>query len=423
MVTTAKDHNVFGRWLRVLIALTISLSLLSIPSWGTSPSVPPGFRVAHAAVAPNIPWIPAGPATDTLNYRIFTDESAEFTSFQVSPSIIDFTDWPLDQFTINSITGNPNFQVTSPIAGTEYFELEFHMGQNNWGCHFNFGNAACGTHIRQAFAHGLDKTKFIATALGSTAVAIDNPVPLSVDLNTPDPCAWDTLHPQTGVGCQVNGAGGTAYHLAPATAGSGCTNTPSQPWTPGCGTPDFCAAADHLIAAGLATGKNPTTCVLTGLATAAITANPMSIFARSDNTPRLNAGNSYIQFICGLFTGTFQTGCGISPSNTNIIYPDTPISGFPGYLTSTTMVALTWDAYTGGFGNVLTFDASLFNRYDSRFISGLPVHPPSDPCSILSVATLAASDYMYLCNPSFDSSVEQAEFAPCLTAPGDPSND
>src|SRR6266566_4550380 len=37
------------------------------------------------------------------------------------------------------------------------------------------------------------------------------------------------------------------------------------------GSPDFCAAADHFIAAGLATGKSNSTCVLTGLTNAAQT--------------------------------------------------------------------------------------------------------------------------------------------------------
>jgi hypothetical protein len=360
---------------------------------------------------------------DSLNYRIFTDESSEFTAFQATPPAIDFTDWPLDQGTINTIIGNPSYQVTSPIQDDGYFELEFHMGQNNWGCQFNFGDSACGVQIRQAFAHGLDKNIFISTEqLSGLAVPIDNPVPPSVDLNTPDPCAWDATHVQSGSNCVVNGPGGTAYHLAAATSGSGCSNTPTFAYTPGCGTPDFCAAADHLIAAGIATGKNSTTCVLTGINTAAVTANPMTIWVRSDNTPRLHAGNSYFQFICALFTGTFVTGCGLGGSTTNIITPLQQVGTFPGFTTSTTSVALTWDVYTAGFGNVLTFDTSLFQRYDSQFVSGISsIQSPSGPCSSKSSPSFAASNYMYLCNPTYDSNIEQAEYAPCLTAPGDPA--
>jgi hypothetical protein len=367
---------------------------------------------------------------NTLVYPIFTDESAEFTALQTNPSPIDFTDWPLPPSIIFCSSCQINLQVTSPISDAGYFELQFHMGQNFWGCQFNYGNAACGTHIRQAFAHGLDKNIFVSTELGGSinAQPIDNPVPPSVDLNTPDPCAWDSLFPQTGTGCQVNGAGGTAYHLATATAGSGCTNTPQLPYTPGCGTPDFCAAADHLIVAGLATGKNPSTaavnpCVLTGIASA-VTSNPIAIFVRSDNTPRLRAGNSYAQFICGLFTGAFSTGCGLAPSTTNIIHSSlAPITAFPGFTTSTTTVALTWWVYTGGFGNVLTFDSSLFFKYDSQYVSGISMIKQSSGglCSNQAVPTYSASNYMYLCNPSYDANVQDAEYAPCLTAPGDPT--
>ncbi len=365
---------------------------------------------------------------DTLTHPVFTDEVSEFTAIQSSPSPIDFTDWPLSP-NVLCLIGDlcPSLQITSPISNAGYFELEFHLDNNFWGCNFNFGNAACGVHIRQAFAHGLDKNLFISVELQGNAVPIDNPVPPpSIDLNTPDPCAWDILHPQTGSACQVNGPGGTAYHLAAATTGSGCTNSPPFAYTPGCGTPDFCAAADHLIAAGLATGKNPTTCVLTGIISA-ITSNPVNIFARSDDTSRLHAGDSYAQFICAIFTGAFTTGCGMGVSSTNIINV-TPgsVGQFPGLnpcgigpSTCPSGVPLTWWVYTAGFGNVLTFDSSLYFGYDSQFVSGVPGIEP--PCSIKAVPSFSPSNYMWLCSPAYDASIEQAEFSPCLTALGDPA--
>ncbi len=377
-----------------------------------------------------MPWIPGGPSTDTLTYKVFTDQASEIAAIQSSPPAIDFTDWPLNPPSVSILMGDPQFQVTAPITDAGYFELQFHEAQNFWGCQFNFGNAACGVDIRQAFAHGLDKNIFISVELLGNAVPIDNPVPPpSIDLNTPDPCAWDTLHLQGGGGCQVNGSGGTAYHLATATTGSGCTNSPSFAYTPGCGTPDFCAAADHLIAAGLATGKNPATCVLTGI-TSAVTSNPIQIFAVSNDTPRLFAGNSYAQFICGLFTGAFTTGCGIGGSSTNIItVTPGPVTSFPGFATCLpgpttcqTGIPLNWWVYTAGFGNILTFDSSLYFIYDSRFVSGFPgIVSPSGPCSIEAVPSFSASNYMWLCSPAYDVSIEQAEFSPCLTAPGDPA--
>jgi len=230
------------------------------------------------------------------------------------------------------------------------------------------------------------------------------------------------LFPQTGTGCQVNGVGGTAYHLLAAAAGN-CASTPQFPYIPGCGTPDFCAAADHLIAAGLATGKNPTTCVLTGVA-AAVTANPTHIFVRSDNTPRLHAGDSYAQFICGLFTGTFSTGCGLGGSTTNVFVADNgPITSFPGFVTSNTSVSLTWWAYTAGFGNVLTFDSSLFFGYASQFVSGVStiLQKNGGQCANAAVPSFAPGNYQYICQAAYDTQISAAEFAPCLTAPGDPT--
>ena len=409
--------------IKVLVIFAITLSFASLPGV-LSPSIRlPTVNVAHAAPASNQPWVPAGPSIDFLNYRVFTDEGTEFTAFQATPPPIDAVDWPLDPATIAGISPLTGYQVTSPISDTGYFELQFMMGQNNMGCQFNFGNSACGVQIRQAFAHGVDKNIFITTELGGNGQPIDNPVPPSVDLNTPDPCAWDATHVQSGSGCIVNGAGATAYHLAAATSGN-CVSKPTFAYTPGCGTPDFCAAADHLIAAGLATGKDPTTCVLTGPNTAAITANPMQIFVRSDNTPRLHVGNSYVQFICALFTGSFATGCGFAPSTINIITANPgPITAFPGFTTSNTSVALTWDVYTAGFGNVLTFDSSLFQGYDSRFVSGITsIIAPSGPCASNGLGpSFAPGNYMYICNGAYDAQIEQAEFAPCLTAPGDPT--
>ena len=83
-----------GTSLRLLIALTMAFSLLAIPNLSTSPSLP-GFHTVHAAAAPNVPWVPAGPAMDTLTHPTFTDETAEFIALQSATPPIDFTDWPI----------------------------------------------------------------------------------------------------------------------------------------------------------------------------------------------------------------------------------------------------------------------------------------------------------------------------------------
>ncbi len=404
---------------KLLIVFAVALSLASLPGPLSLTGVTPTIHLAHANIATAQKWVPAGPSENTLTYPIFTDEGTEFTALQTSPSPIDFTDWPLDQATATSLSSNPGFLVTNPISDTGYFELQFNLANNYWGCVMNFGNAACGRDIRQAFAHGLDKIQFVSAELQGNAQAIDNPVPPSVDLNTPNPCAWDATHTQTGAGCQVNGAGGTAYHLQSSTvAGVACPGTPSIgsfTYTPQCGTPDFCAAADHLIAAGVATGKTAGTCVLTGVS-ANVAANPVQIFVRSDNTPRLHAGDSYGQFICALLTGAFATGC------TGVTVVPGPITSFPGFTTSPTAINNGWWVYTAGFGNVLTFDSSLYFGYNSRYVDGIPsIVSPTGPCSNAAIAGFAPNNYMYICDSTYDSFITQAEFAPCLTAPGDPT--
>ncbi|OLD12817.1 MAG: hypothetical protein AUI97_05955 [Crenarchaeota archaeon 13_1_40CM_3_52_17] len=421
-------RNISSAKLLIIFAIAFSLTTLAPSLAGTLPRV----NVARAdSLTSHVPWYPAGPVTDSLTYSIFADETAEFQG--LAAHTIDFTDWPLSPDLVAGFQADPTIWVSQTIPDTGYFELQFHMGNNFWGCQFNYGNPAtqtaplttnCGMNIRQAFAHGLDKNRFITTELQGLATPIDNPVPPpSIDLNTPDPCAWDPLFPQTGSACHVNALGGTAYHLATAAAGSGCTNTPGFQYTPGCGQPDFCAAADHLIAAGLATGKGAN-CALTGVQLATINAHPVQLFVRSDNTPRLHAGQSYAQFLCALFTGTFSTGCGSGGSTNNIVnYTPGPITSFPGFTTNIGSTALTWWVYTAGFGNVLTADSSLYFGYNSQFVSGYPAIETSSPgghCSTSALASFAPGNYMYVCNQSYDTLTTNAEFAACTSVTGDP---
>ncbi len=413
---------------KLLIVFAVAFSLAALPGPLTSLSgFVPTVPVARANVAPVEAWYPAGPSMDTLVYKIYVDENAEFTGLQTGE--IDLSDWPATPALISTLTPDANYYVTSPISDTGYFELQFHLGSSPWGCAMDFGNSACGRDIRQAYAHGLDKVKFtsLQAAIAGVSVPIDNPVPPAVDLVLPNPCHWDPLFDQdpgnTGLNnCTVGESGltgGVAYHLAPAAAGVG-PSTPTRPWTPGLGTPDFCAAADHLIAAGLATGKAAGTCVLTGIS-AAVAANPMNIFVRSDNNPRLQGGLSVAEFICALFTGTFTAAC---PVGSGVTVTQGPITAFPGFTTSPSTIEQDWNVYTAGFGNVLTFDSSLYFGYVSEFVSGIPSIKISGGghCSNDSIGSFAPSNYMYVCYSAYDTPMTQAEFAPCVAAPGDPTN-
>jgi ABC-type transport system substrate-binding protein len=390
--------------IRFVLIFGISLSLLTLPGPFAGQPV-----TVHANPAPIENWYPSGPAFNTLTTPFFTDENSEFVCLQTG--CIDLTDWPLSPALISQLIPNPGLFVTSPISAKEYFELEFHLGTNFWGCQMNFGNSGCGRDIRQGVAHLVDKTIFTSTQaeIAGLAITNDNPYPPSTGLPSPNPCAWDPLFPQTGPNCTVGSAGGTAYHLAAAT---GVT----YPWQPALGSLDFCAAATHFISAGVATGKNSATCVLTGISSAA-SANPVNLFPRSDSPPRLELGNGIGQGICALFTGSFTTGCtpylSVNPG---------PSTAFPGFSTSPTTVSQTWNMYTAGFINVLTFDNGFYFSYNSQFVSGIPsIKQPTGPCSSQSVPSFVATNYMYLCNSNYDSISRQMEFAPCLNAPGDPS--
>jgi hypothetical protein len=357
-------------------------------------------------------WYPAGPSVDTEQAYIFTDETAEYNNLQAGSPSIDLTDWPLTQAVLPTFNPNPNFLVTAPISAHAYFEIEFMLAGNFWGVNFNFGNDVNGIQIRQGMAHMIDKVKFATNDpnIGGLGAAIDNPVPPSNGgLLPPNPCGWDLSYPESGPACIVGAAGGTAYHIASATG-------VNYAWQPALGSPDFCAAAQHFINAGLASGKDPSTCVLTGISST-VSSHTVNFFVRQDDPARLDLGNSLAQEICALFGQGFITSC--TPYLSTIAGP---ITAFPGFTTSTTGINQNWGMYTAGFVNVYPFDSSLYFGYNSRFVSGIPsIQSPTGPCSPQSVPSFGAGNYMYMCNSNYDSITSQMEFAPCITAPGDPA--
>lgn len=343
---------------------------------------------------------------------IFVDETSEFANIQSPSPSIDFTDWKLTTDLVNSLTPNPNFLVSAPIPEHGYFEIQYMLANNFWGIPMNFGNSPAGTQIRQGIAHLIDKGKFANSepALGGIATALDNPLPASNGgLPAPNPCAWDTLpngNP-SGANCIVGAPGGTAYHLGPAAGVTG-----HYAWQQATGSADFCVAAQHFINAGIATGKDATTCVLTGV-TGLAASNPVAFFVRSDDPARLDLGNSLAEEICALFGAGFTINC------TYLATTDGPITAFQGFQTSPTQVALTWHMYTAGYGFVYPFDQSLYFTYNSRFVSGTAgIQPPNGTCSSQAVPTSSAANYMYLCNTAYDSMSGKMEFANCLGSPG-----
>lgn len=406
--------------IRLLIIFIVAFSLSSVTGPMSSnlrfPTIQPAransqaCQTTGAAGACSEFWYPAGPAMNTELSTIFTDETAEYNNLQSASPSIDLTDWPLTQSLVSSLTPNPNFLVSAPISSHSYFEIQFMLANNFWGVNFNYGNNPNGIQIRQGIAHLIDKVNFVTNDpnIGGAGSAIDNPVPPSNGgLLPPNPCAWDSSFPQSGSGCIVGASGGLAYHLASA-AGVNFA------WQPALGSPDFCAAAQHFINAGLATGVT-TSCVLTGIAST-VASHTVNFFVRSDDPARLDLGDGLAQEICALFGQGFITSC---PPYLQTVAG--PITAFPGFTTSNNSVNLSWGMYTAGFLNVYPFDSSLYFGYNSRFVSGLPsIKSPAGFCSSQSVPTFSSSDYMYLCNPGYDNVTSRMEFAPCVNALGDP---
>jgi len=287
---------------------------------------------------------------------IFTGENAEFLNMSGAAPGIDMMDWPLTPAQINTLgISSNNYYVTAPVAEHTYYEIEFDMSNNFWGCNFSFGSAAnspgvppsdCGTHIRQAIAHLIDKNSFTSTdsSVAGKSVPIDSPVPPSDGLAAPNACSWDTLYPGTSstncvVGLSPGVVGGTAFNCiasgASCPTGSGsaagfCGTEASPagcdfPWMRPFGSADFCAAAQHFIAAGLATGMD-STCVLTGLSSA-VMGHPVNFIVRSDSVQRFHLGTGMAETICAIFTGGYTLGC-ISGSSTSGCIESRPTS-FP----------------------------------------------------------------------------------------------
>ena len=343
---------------------------------------------------------------------IFTDVNAEYTNLQSASPAIDFPDSPLNPSLIQPFDQSPNFLVTAPVAQTGYYEMQYLLVNNFWGCSFDFGNAACGVQIRQGIAHMMDKASFTNTDpnIAGISTPIDNPVPTSSagGLSSPNPCGYDSSFPQLGSQCIVGAPGGTSYHLAAAAGANGF------PWLAAPGSTDLNAAAQHFVNAGVATGFNSATSVLTGISSTA-TSHPVNIFIRNDDTARLDLGKGLSSEICYLFTGSYVVPC------TYMTSVQGPNSAFPGFTTSTTSVNLSWHMYTAFYSSVPAFDDSLYFTYNSRFVSGItPIQPPNGLCSAQAVPSNSAPDYMYLCSPAYDNLSSQMETAPCLTASGDP---
>jgi hypothetical protein len=215
----------------------------------------------------------------------------------------------------------------------------------------------------------------------------------------------------------------------------------NYPWQPSLGSPDFCAAAQHFIQAGIATQKNGHTCVLGGLSPG-VGANPVQIFIRSDNEALIDLGYTVAQEICALFTGSFTSNCD------GLNYVAGSITSFPGFISSsTTQPNLAWWIYTSGGGSHGFLDLStdmmghfssitwkngpsisddglssqLGNLYSTYLSIFTTLGPYDHPQCASSRVSQTPSNYGYVCNPAYDTVANAMAAALCFKAPADPT--
>ena len=239
-----------------MLALSLSIFLTVIPARA---------YFAPAPRAPGTQWVPSGPMIDQLRFQVYTDSTAEFNDFLSGG--LDLADALVPFGSLGTFQTDPSSLVTGSVNQFNIYGIDFNMTNTFWGVPFGHGNDPTGrsTNIRQGIAHLISRDGFISQKLIGAGKRADcfapvlqlaptggggqlqcplpsQPlVPANGNIPSWNVCSWDRLFPN----CS------SAYSL-----GSSQTGAVSA------GSADFCAAADHFIAAGLATSKNAD-CTLT----------------------------------------------------------------------------------------------------------------------------------------------------------------
>jgi hypothetical protein len=372
-----------------------------------------------------------------------------------------------------------------PVPDHGYFEIEFNLAGIMWGIPMNYGNSIAGVELRQGIAHLLNKQSFTANnpaCLGVACVPDDQAIPVCTisvgctngGLYAANPCGWDTLFPETSSpNCVVGAPGGTAYNCSYSTAcpSGTVTGTTQYSGQVTIGSSDFCAAAQHFVRAfkiqlGINVTENSHCELLSptgGWPAAVYAVNPiggcdLSAVANvcihiRQTEPRKSLGVGLAQEICALFSPAWTGGAGwttlagtqVDCTNSNTGTGNAACGGgscpfmeaeedtgaqFCAYVTSVTGTPYNcWGMYTAGFGEVFPFDSTTYFEYNSLFSTKTTVtctsadcssNVPGSPCASTTFSN-AASNYMYICSPTYDSLSSAMEFSPCLSAIGDPT--
>jgi len=367
------------------------------------------------------------------------------------------------------------FEIEFNLAGV-FWGIPMQYGSNSAGIQLRQGIA----HLLNKAAFIADGSTYFSCG-GIVCVPNDNPVPpCSISscpnggLVNPNPCGWDTLFPETSsTNCIVGAPGGTAYNCLYSTVcpSGTVTGTVQHPGQVAIGSPDFCAAALHFQQAfKMQLGINVTLnnyCELVpptgGWPSAVYAINPtdcIGLVARANvcfsvrkSQPRAGLGEGLAQEICALFSPAWTGGTGWTtlagePSSCDTLTTGTGNADCGGgyctfldeyeldsyyavFNTSTSGTPLLdWGMYTAGFGQVFPFDSTTYFNYNGVFATKTTVtctnldcssNVPGSPCASTTFSS-GASDYMYVCSPTYDSLSSAMEFSLCLGSPG-PSTD
>ncbi len=325
------------------------------------------------------------------------------------------TDWALPKAGYGLYDSIPEFSLT-PVQGEfGLFGIYFNGASStwgNWGCNWSGSpghlyDSTCGIEMRQAFAHLVNRGDFAHNnVVASPAVGLADDTPPAKGGATATPfatqCSWDqSVMVAFGTACYSHWSGNEpgAYTITGSgTCVSGTPGTLSQVCNAGqgfpvIGSPDFCAAAIHMINAGIASGKNPSTCVLTGV-NAGVASHPFRMMTRVTN-PRLTLGQQFASEINNLFGSTVVLmTIGAIPQLGPIVFFDES-----GRVDD-------WDAYTYGYseGGPFAGDA-LFTLYHSQFSGG------AGPCAGATGAD-EPSNPTFVCDAQTDALTASQAYSP-----------
>ncbi len=476
--------------LMAFFLLTSSVATLPEIAYGD----PVACVKAPCLLGPNVQWVPAGPASDTIRYQMYASDFDELNAMCVGqPSTcvpqIDLSDDPIPGSALSPASGctsncaisDPRFWVTDPTQQLGMVEVDFNHANTFWGVTFCNGRdgviagvtqcfdgpggtpiiASCpnaspandctmaAINIRQGIASLIDKVAFTVAdinSIGPGATPMDNPLtPASNvlhsgyqnDLNNPCTIASGGCTPGlASCGADVGGACNTvgpycvtsgAVTNYPRNADGSCpagtfpvggvgswdklatgtaisafhytTDTTDSLGFVNPGQADFCRAADHFIAAGLATGKNAQ-CELTGESAALSGGN--ALFVGRNSLGRHNLGVGLDTAVCELVslgaTTCTQLQFRIPQFGFQIPQTGCRTATEPGC--SSQGPDTGWNMYTGGHFFPGPTPNEEWSLYDSAFASDFCGGTPGQ----------FSPNYDYVCNPGHDFWVEQSQF-------------